>query len=187
MRTLQEIQAAYNAADAECEARCKAIKKEAGKKKEAAMRYQRIAAKKMGEYHKLYSQSISEDNVHWTEHLLLPLLLEVEERTGVSFREEDKRDFHCFGLRCECHVFIKGEPDEQGESKTLVYLCFTPGGGYNEPTYLCIDTGKKREDYHCHPDSIAAMNGFDKETVKVESVEQIIELIRNQAPELITL
>ena len=89
MKTLQEISGGFHAAYNEQERRCDAIKAEAEKMREQAKRYQRIAAQKMGEYYKLYRKAGRECTMGWTNGLLRPLLVEIEERTGWEFDNKD--------------------------------------------------------------------------------------------------
>lgn len=184
MKTLQEISGGFHAAYNEQERRCDAIKAEAEKMKEQAKRYQRIAAQKMGECYKLYSKAGRECTMGWTDGLLRPLLVEIEERTGWEF--DDKDDLRTFGLRCECPVFIMGEgTDEHGYRNTKAHVIFTESLEHRDDgTWfweLYFDTGEYVESYPAG--SIGALNGFGKKTVKVESVEQIIEFLRKQMEE----
>lgn len=184
MKTLQEISCSFHAAYNEQERRRDAIKAEADRAKEQAKRHQRIAAKKMGEYYMLYEKAGRERKIGWTDGLLRPLLCEIEERTGWEF--ENKDDLRTFGLRCECPVGIpSGEVDEHGFKKYKSYITFTESlERRDDGTWfweLYFDTGELVESYPAG--SIGALNGFGKKTVKVESVEQVIEFLRNQMEE----
>lgn len=181
MRTLQEISNSFHTAHSKQEAHDNAIKAQAEKMKQAALRYQRLAAQKMGESNRLYTKLNSERGVHWTDDLLRPLLEEIEERTGWEF--DNKDDLRTFGLRAECPVHIwDGTKDEHGFKNYKAYITFTPRIHHegDEWTFeLYYDTGEKTGDVY-PSDSIGAWNGFDNKTAKVESVEQIIEILQAQ-------
>lgn len=184
MKTLQEISGGFHAAYNEQERRRDAIKAEAEKRREAALRYQRLAAQKMGEYYKLYAKAGRERTMGWTDGLLRPLLDEIEQRTGWEF--DDKDDLRTFGLRAECPVFIMGEgTDEHGYRNTKAHVTFTESLEHRDDgTWfweLYFDTGEVVESYPAG--SIGDLNGFGKKSVKVESVEQVIEFLRKQMEE----
>ena len=178
MKTLQDITGAFIVAKKESDDRYNATRREGDRLQEAALRYQRLAAQKMGEYYKLWKKHNSERGTCWTTDLLRPLLEEIEERTGWMFA--NKNDLRTFGLRCECPVHIDGEEEDEVGMKWKAYLTFTPSFRSEEGDYtLYIDTGRtKGASYPA--DSIGAINGFNNERVQVESVEQIIELLQKQ-------
>lgn len=185
MKTLQEISSGFHAAYNEQESRRDAIKAEAEKARQAALRYQQLAARKMGDYYKLYDKAGKGRQMGWTDGLLRPLLVEIEERTGWEFKKKD--DLQTFGLRAECPVFIMGEGfNEHGFQKVNACITFTPRFDRNDDgTWeweLWYDTGEKTGE-HYNPNSIGALNGFDKVTAHVESVEQIIEFLQKQMEE----
>lgn len=182
MKTLQEISNGFHAEYGAQEKRCKAMSEEADKKRNAALRYQRLAAQKMGEYYKLHRKINLDDKIGWIGHLLRPLLEEIEQRTGWEF--DNKNDLHTFGLRAECPVHIAtGEVNEHGFPKYKAYITFTPEfERRNDGTYhweLWYDTCEKKAERYA-PMSIGGLNGFDNVTAKVESVEQIIEFLQKQ-------
>lgn len=168
---IESIKADYLATYTEQKKQEKAVEAEAEKARAAALRYQRLAAQKMGEYHKLFSKSCSVVTVHWTDDIVLPILREVDKRTGLNFA--DKENLNCFGLRHECPVFAH---DEKGEC--IAYLKFTPG----ENGAVYIDTGENTGEYH--PDSIGGMNGFGNVTEEVTSVEVVIDNLCRNFPEM---
>lgn len=176
MRSLQDISNAFHAERREREAYNNAMRQKLDQLEQAAKRYQRLAAKKMGEHNKLSRDWDSEPGVYWTDRLLRPLLEEIEERTGWTFA--NKNDLHTFGLRCECPVHIDSEEEDEFGKKWLAYLTFTPRFG-EDGCSLYIDTGRTKG--KCYPaGTIGDMNGFNNETAHVESVEQIIELLQKQ-------
>lgn len=171
---IESIKADYLAAYAEQKQEEKRIEAEAEKARAAALRYQRLAAQKMGEYHKLSSKSYSAVTVRWTDDIVRPILREVDKRTGLNFSEDaDNKVLSCFGLRCECPVFAR---DEKGEC--IAVLKFTPG---NEGM-VYIDSGENTGEYH--PNSIGGMNGFGNVTEEVTSIEVIIDNLCRRYPEL---
>lgn len=180
MKTFQDISAGFHAAYNEQEARCNAIKAEAERMKGAAMRYYSLAARKMGECYKLYRKMREEHDIGWTD-MVVSLLNEIEERTGWVFAE--KNDLRTFGLRAECPVTIRGEgKDEYGYRKVKARIVFTPAFRHIDDDMefeLYYDTGELREE-RAPSGSIAALNGFDNISAKVESVEQIIEFLQKQ-------
>lgn len=181
MKTLQDINAGFHTAYNEQRSRCNAINAEAEKMKAAALRYQAIAARKMGEYHKLNSKASEARTIGWTD-MVLSLLNEIEERTGWRF--DEKNDLRTFGLRAECPVSIrKDELDEWGFKKCLARIVFTPSFRHIDNDSmefeLYYDTGELREN-RAPKGSLAALNGFGNVSAKVESVEQIIEFLQKQ-------
>lgn len=176
MKQFEEMKERFVARYEDKEHRAKAIEKEANQAREAALRYQRIAAKKMGEYHKLNSKYWHETySVHWHE-LLTEILREVDERTGLNFITDDMRTF---GLRAETYVFAySGEPHDH--TTVIASLTFTPGDV--EKGQIFLDTGENRGNYH--PDSIGGMNNFGNVTEEVTSIEVVIENLKRRNPEL---
>ena len=172
MRTFEEITAEYVSAYKEQENRRKAIKEQAYKAKAAAMRYYRIAARKMGDCEKLNSKA-NKCYVSWVSELVVPLVEEVNRRTGLDF---DCSDLRTYGLRCECPVFAKGE-----NGKTLTYLCFTPGD--IDKGQVFIDSGEKSYN-NCSPNSLGALNGYDNIREEVTSIEVIIDNIKRNNKDL---
>ena len=171
MRTFEEIKGNFIESYEDMERKFNTVEREAQKSREAALRYQRISARKMGEYHKMSHKAWIERDVHWIDDLLKPLLKEVDERTGLNFTSDT---FHTYGLRNECPVFA------MDGDRVLAYLCFSPGD--IKKGELFLDTGDKRGNYP--PDSIGALNGFDNTTEEVTSIEVIIENIKRRHPEL---
>lgn len=185
MKTLQDITNGFHTEYREQQVRCKAIEAEAERARTAALRYQRIAAQKMGEYYRLLSKSSSEERIGWTNGLLRPLLVEIERRTGWEF--DNKDDLRTLGLRNACPVHIwDGTKDEYGFKNYKAYMTFTPELDRDEDGFctweLYFDTGEKTGE-HYHPNSIGALNGFDNKTAKVESVEQVIDFLQRQMDE----
>lgn len=174
MTTFQEIKQKFMTTYAHQEERRSAIEAEAKKAREAALRYYGIAARKMGEYHKLTTKAWMSRDTHWTDDLVLPILQEVDRITGLNFHEDNS--LNTFGLRCECPVFAK---DENGN--VLAYLCFTPGDV--EKGQVFIDTGEKSY-AECSPNSLAALNGYDNVREEVTSIEVIIDNIKRNNPDL---
>lgn len=171
---IESIKAAYQATYTEQKKQEKAIEAEAEKARAAALRYQRLAAQKMGEYHKLSSKSFRAVTVRWTDDIVLPILREVDKRTGLNFAEESEhKGMMCFGIRGECPMFAY---DKNGEC--IAYLKFTPG----ENGAVYIDTGENTGEYH--PDSIGGMNGFGNVTEEVTSIEVVVDNLCRNFPEL---
>ena len=176
MKQFEEMKERFVARYEDKERRAKAIEKEANQAREAALRYQRIAARKMGEYHKLNSKSWDEKfSVHWHE-LLEEILREVDERTGLNFSE----DIHgTYGLRNETPVFAySGEPHDH--TTVIASLTFTPGDV--EKGQIFLDTGENTGAYN--PNSIGGMNGFGNITEEVTSIDVVIENLKRRNPEL---
>ena len=114
MKTYKEMQETYQTLRDEQERQYEAMNELAEKSREAALRYQRIAARKMGEVHKLRRKAWGCRKVNWTEGLLLPLLQEIDRRTGLNFSESPRPTF---GIGCECPVFAK---DENGKAIAML-------------------------------------------------------------------
>ena len=181
MKTLQEINTAFHTSYNEQDARMNVVRAEMDKLQEAARRYQRIAARKMGEHYKLRRKLSTMRDVNWVDDLLVPLLCEIEERTGWEFH--DKNDLRTYGLRCECPVRINGEGvNEYGWPNTRASVTFTSMNTKKtdgtRTWELRYDTGEKSGQFA--PGTIGAINGMNNVEAKVESVEQIIEFLRKQ-------
>lgn len=171
---IESIKADYLAAYAEQKQEEKRIEAEAEKARAAALRYQRLAAQKMGTYHQLSYKSYRAVTVHWTDDIVRPILREVDKRTGLNFSEDaENKVMNCFGMRPECPVFAH---DDKGEC--IAFLMFTPG----ENGAVYIDTGENTGEYH--PDSIGGMNGFGNVTEEVTSIDVIINNLCRRFPEL---
>jgi hypothetical protein len=185
MNTLQDITNGFHTEYHAQQARSKAIQAEAERARTAALRYQRIAAQKMGEYYRLLSKSSREEKIHWTDGLLRPLLVEIERRTGWEF--DNKDDLRTYGLRSECPVHIwDGTKNEHGFKNYQAYITFTPELNRDDEGFysweLYFDTGERTAE--CYPSgSIGALNGFNKKRARVESVEQIIDFLQRQMDE----
>lgn len=176
MRQFEEMKKRFMERYTDAYQHAEAIKREANRALEASKRYQRIAARKMGEYHKLEHKSWDKKwSVHWHD-LLKEILREVDERTGLNF----STDSLCtFGLRCETPVFAyNGEPHDH--TTVIASLTFTPGDV--EKGQIFLDSGENRGTYH--PDSIGGMNGFGNATEEVTSIEVVIENLKRRFPEL---
>ncbi len=175
---IENIKAVYMAAYTEQKKQEKAIEAEAEKARAAALRYQRLAAQKMGEYHKLFSKSCSVITVHWTDDIVLTILREVDKRTGLNFAQCAERErMICFGLRGECPVYARNDSGE-----VIACLCFTPSFEIDNRCTVYIDSGETKGNYH--PGSIGAMNGFGNVTEEVTSIEVIIENLCRRYSEL---
>lgn len=175
MKTYKEMQAEYQALHDEQERNYDTMNALAEKAREAALRYQRIAARKMGEYYKLTHKAWGCRKVCWTEGLLLPLLQEIDSRTGLNFSESSR---NTFGLGCERPVFAR---DENG--KAIAMLKFTPSFDPDD-SKLYVKTGERSNRYA--EGSIGDLNGFNDKEVEVESVEQVLDILSRNHPELKT-
>lgn len=172
LTTFQQIKESFVTAYEEQSRARKAIEKDAEKARMSALRYQRIAAQKMGEYHRLLSKSWNNGNIHWLTDLLTPTLKALNKATGLNFEHDN---LHTFGMRNETPVFAH---DEQGN--VIAFITFTPGD--TSEGRIFIDTGEVSEHYPYN--SIGAMNGFGNATEEVTSLEVIIENLRRRYPEL---
>lgn len=140
---------------------------------EQAIHHQHLSARKMTEYHRVTDRMNTETHVSWVQELVVPLVLEINRRTGLNFETSDLRTF---GLRAECPVFHKGETNESDEP-TYYSLVFTPqfiDGGIT----LYLDTGKVSR--RCDPGSISELNGFNNITTQVSSVEDVLQVLRDK-------
>lgn len=173
LTTFQQIKESFVTAYEEQSRARKAIEKDAEKARMSALRYQRIAAQKMGEYHRLSSKFWQHGNIHWLTDLLAPTLKALNKATCLNFEHDN---LHTFGMRNETPVFAH---DEQGN--VIVFLTFTPGD--TSEGRMFIDTGEVSERYH--QNSIGGMNGFGNATEEVTSLEVIIENLRRRYPELL--
>lgn len=181
MKNLQEIMNSFHAEYHAQQLQSKVIKKKADSARAAAQRYQSIAARKMGEYHKLLEKSYRVQEIGWVDGLLRPLLVEIESRTGWEF--DNKNDLRTFGLRAECPVYIwDGTKDEYGYKNFKAYIVFTSDIKRDEEGFythdLYFDTGEITCEYPAG--SIADLNHFGRKVEKVESVEQVIEFLQKQ-------
>lgn len=104
----------------------------------------------------------------WTENLIRPLLNEVKDLMPEITGWDDDRLIP-MGLMCRVSVF----PKYNGKS---LYLPFLPGN--TDEGELLIETDKRTNEYP--EDSVAYLNGLGKESITVESAEQIVEILRKQ-------
>ena len=165
-----DIMNSFNEAFNETKKQKKVVISKAEEMKDAALRYQSIAARKMTEYYKLYEKARKVDNVNWVADMLKPLLTEIEERTGWEF--EDKEGLRTFGLRAECPVFVLEKE---------AYIVFTSKVTEKDGVFtwqLFYDTGENICEYPAG--SIADLNNFGRKVEKVESVEQVIDFLQKQ-------
>lgn len=172
MRTFEEIHNEFITAYNQQKAERDEIENQAKKAREAALRYYRIAAQKMSEYYRLSSKSWHHGDVHWVTHQVIPLLKEINERTGLDF---DYSNLNTFGLGCECPVFTKSD----NESKSA-FLTFTPS--FSDEHRLYIYTGETTNRYAVG--SIGELNGGNEVQEEVVSVETVIENLRRRFPKL---
>lgn len=99
---------------------------------------------------------------HWTEYLVRPLMHEIA-RLIPDIEWEMDETLLCFGLRAECPVF------GQNSEGITVTLNFTFRG-----SCLHYDTGKTKWNLVSDP------NGFNNSTAPVESVDQLVAILRYQ-------
>lgn len=100
---------------------------------------------------------------HWTDLLVRPIIEEVARRTP-DIVWEDNKPLSTFGMRCECPIFGK---TSKGYT---VGITFTPDG-----ETLCFDTGEKH-----HLTEYNDWNGFNNVSKPVESIDELIALVRKQ-------
>lgn len=108
---------------------------------------------------------------HWTDHQVRPIIEEVARRTPDITWEKDKT-LHTFGLRCECSFFGKTADGH------TVAITLTPGRDI--PHY---DTGEYHNKFRIR--TLGDMNGFNNVSKPVESIDELIALIRKQEQEAI--
>jgi hypothetical protein len=104
---------------------------------------------------------------HWTDHLVRPIIAEVERRTPDIKWDIDKERLTTFGLRCECPIFGKTTDGH------TVGITFTPGNDI--PRY---DTGRSRNLYD--HDTIGAWNGMNNVSKPIESIDELVALVRQK-------
>lgn len=169
MVTYEELREKYIAKDEAADKLSKEYQRISNKKREEAMKYYRLAAKKMGESNKFARKSNHATfGVSWIDDLLVPLLEEVNRRTGLDFETEN---LHTYGIFCECPVFTKS-------NDPLLSLVFTPSFGDDHTVY--VKTGRKIDRYPIG--STGDINGGNDEEVEVTSVESVIENLRMRFP-----
>lgn len=111
----------------------------------------------------------------WTDELIRPIIEELKKAIPEITDWDDDR-LTPMGLMCRVSLFPKREADQEH----TIMLCFIPPYDLDSGEIL-FETNKKRPNYiEPHPNSIAAMNGFGREAIKVESIEQLAEFIRSQ-------
>lgn len=142
-----------------------------------AQHYFSLAARAMTRYHCLDNE-IGQQSVNWREHILKPLIKEVSSRTGITF---DTSDLRTYGLRAECPVF--GSYNNTNGAQKECSLTFTFGhSNHHTELHLFLDTGKRNGRFQ--PGSIGAINNFDKETIEVHSVDDVINNLRERFPDI---
>lgn len=117
-----------------------------------------------------YEQRIRNLSVpHWTDNLVRPIMAEVARLTPDIIWEERDR-MVTFGIRCECPVY--GEtPDGH-----TVGILFTPGSKINDMVWY--DTGEVKERFS--PGTIGEINGMNNVSKVVESIDELVALVRRQ-------
>lgn len=114
------------------------------------------------------------DFPHWTENLVRPIIAEVARLTPDIEWENDKR-LCTLGLRCECPIFGKTKDGH------TVGITFTPPhSGANLPYY---DTGEHKQSFL--PGTIGEINGMNNVSKQVESIEELVAMIRRKEEEAI--
>ncbi len=142
--------------------------------KAKALQLQGKAARQMTRYHALSDEIVSSTHVSWVDNVVVPLVKEVNRRTGLAFDTEDRRTY---GLRAECPVF-HDTTDKDGNRKQM-NLTFTPSF-QNDTFQLYLDTGKTDNRYAS--DSIGSLNGMNNITQEIHSVEDVINNLRERFP-----
>lgn len=168
----QDIINAFNVKYAEGKATENALREKAKESLRKARKYARLAALKMEENHRLEKKAWASNKASWVNDVVVPLMKEVSRRTGIDF---DLSDLRTFGLRAECPVF-----SVEGDREKECYVTFTPGD--LKDFELFIDTGE--EERRFPKGSIGAINGCNKLTEKVVSVETVTDNLRRRYPNL---
>ena len=112
---------------------------------------------------------------HWTDELLRPIIEELKKAVPEITDWDDDR-LTPMGLMCRVSLFPKRKDDQEH----TIMLCFIPPSNLDSGEVM-FETNKKRAGYiEPHPNSIAAMNGFGREAIPVESIDQLAEFVRSQ-------
>ena len=165
--TYKEIKAAYDTKYAEGRKKQEDIKRLSEKAGEEAMRHFRLAAKKQALAEELRRKAYLANKANWIDDLVVPLMKEVEEKTGIPFNTSD---LHSYGIRCNCPVF---------SADGKAWLNFTYDSGAKP---LCVDTGESTGKFA--EGTLGSINGFNEIAEDVTSVETVIENLRRRFPEV---
>jgi hypothetical protein len=115
---------------------------------------------------------------HWTEQLLRPVLDEIEKQ--LPGWNCDKDGLLPMGLSCRVSVFFSKEdilqPSNHYTRKTSISIIFTPGD--LDKSELLYETGEYTNRYG--PGTIGAINGFNRVTKPLESIEEAVALLKAQ-------
>ena len=165
-----EIRTRYTAKADQARSLRDELQRKMNEAKAKAIHYHGVAARKMSLFYHLQQEMYETTHVSWLNELVIPLIREVNRRTGLHF---DVSDLHTFGLRSECPVFDK---TDKGHS-----LVFTPETDERFHIQLWIDTGKTSDNFA--KNTIGEINGMNNVSEKVESVETVIDNLRRRYPE----
>ncbi|ANH81670.1 hypothetical protein A8C56_12365 [Niabella ginsenosidivorans] len=115
---------------------------------------------------------------HWTEDLLRPVLDEIKKQLPGWDYGADR--LIPMGLGCRVSVFFTKErfsrsPNQYNRNKSIS-IVFLPGELDNAE--LLYETGKQLNRYG--PDTIGAINGFNRVTKPLQSVEEAVSFLKAQ-------
>ncbi len=164
--TYEEIKAAYDTKYAKGRDKQEDIKRLSEKAREQARRHFLLAAKKQALAEELRRKAGLANKANWIDDLVVPLMKEVEEKTGIPFNTSDLRSF---GIRCNCPVF-------SADGKTRLNFTYDNGA-----KTLCVDTDESTREFA--EGTLGSINGFNEIAEDVTSVETVIENLRRRFPE----
>ncbi len=174
MEYIQNIISTFRKSKADTDREREDVRKQAYETLQQAKKIMASAARKMTKYHKLMDKAAG-IGVSWVDDVVVPIVQEVNRRTGLSF--DTSGGLRTFGLRSECPVFHKGE---DGKVYSLV---FTPRFE-NDSFSLRLDTGQMR---NLHAEgTIGSLNGCNNVTEEVNTVEDILRNLKRRFPEITT-
>jgi DNA repair exonuclease SbcCD ATPase subunit len=108
----------------------------------------------------------------WIEYLVKPLAKELSKKLNMPYEI-----YGPFGLRAEITIYFKKDKNKSITEQLVKRLTIIPMD--LSKAELGYETGRKIEGFRCHPNSIAALNGFDNEVLPLpDDIEEILQLIQ---------
>lgn len=167
--TYNDIKEKYNVRLAQAKANQQKLNADAAKLKEQADKYARLTVLKNIAADKKESEAWrARWEVCWTD-MVRDIMLALTEHTGIEWDTENLRTF---GISCECPVFEK--TDQSSDAKRF-FLFYPP---FDDDEDIRVWNGETTDCYK--PGSIGFLNSGNNVKVRVESIEQLIDLLKKQ-------
>jgi|GEM_PF-5566346 len=109
---------------------------------------------------------------YWTESLLRPVINILKPHFLNWICDDEK--LSPMGLACRVSVFFTS----QNDNEKYIYIVFQPGE--LSQGELLYETGERKNDYP--KNTIGEINGFNRTTKAVESIEELVNFLKKQIP-----